>query len=236
MVGLDPVSAARLASLASGRGGVPSASEWPFVAAVLLLFAFVGTRMLLSLGLTKTESVLVAGVSPLLVVVDAPLGTLNSSVSLAANLTGCLVPVAIGIKVLLEKRVPYAEAFILVAVSMLVSFLSSRVEPDRGVLLQYRIPATVVGILAAGFFYSAPERAGAAGFAAGGIGVLLGADVLNLRALAESGGAGRVILGGAGLLDGIILVALLAAAVGASVSAVLRMVVLKVGQRTRAPV
>lgn len=235
MVGLDPVSAARLASLASGRGGVPSAEEWPFVACFLLIFALVGTRMLLSVGLTRVESMLVAGFSPLLVVVDAPLGMLSGTVSLAANLTGCLIPVAIGLKVLFERRVPYAEGILLVAVSMLVSYMSSRVEPDRGVLLQYRIPATVIGILAAGFFYASPERAGAAGFAAGGIGVLLGADVLNLRLLAEGGGAGRVILGGAGLLDGILLVALLGAAIAACTSAMLR-AILKVGSKTRAPV
>lgn len=235
MVGFDPVSAARLASLATGRGGIPSAEEWPFVALFLVFVAVAGTRLLLSLGLTRAESVLVAGLSPVLVIVDAPLGSLSSRVSLAANMTGCLIPVAVGIKAFLERRVPYAEGLLLVAVSMLVSYLSSHVEPDRGVLLQYRIPATVVGILAAGFFYTRPERAGAAGFAAGGIGVLLGADVLNLRVLAESGGAGRVILGGAGLLDGILLVALLAAAIAACTSALLR-AALKLGSRTRAPV
>lgn len=235
MVDLDPVSAARLASLASGRGGVPSADEWPFVGLFLVLLAVVGTRLLLSVGLTRVESALVAALSPLLVIVDAPLGMLSSSVSLAANATGCLIPAAVGIKVFVEGRVPYAEGLLLIAVGMLVSYLSSHVEPDRGVLLQYRVPATVVGILAAGFFYARPERAGAAGFGAGGLGVLLGADVLNLRVLAESGGAGRVILGGAGLLDGILLVALLSAAIAACTSALLR-ALLRLGTKTQAPV
>lgn len=220
---MEFVSAARLASLASGRGGVPAAEEWPLVLALLAFLAFVGTRLLMALGLTRVEALLVAALSPLLVLVDAPLGRLSPTVSLAANLAGCLIPSAVALKVLLERRIPFAEGFFLVGVGIVVSYFSSHVVPDRGVLLQYRIPALVVGVLAAGLLYRHPERAGAAGFTAGALGVVFGADVLRLSEL--SGGAGRVILGGAGLLDGILLVAVLAAAIGELVAMVLRTVV-----------
>lgn len=222
------MSAARLASLASGRGGIPEPGEWPFVIALLLLVALVGTRLLMALGLTRVEALLVAALSPLLVLFDAPIGRLSPSVNLAANLAGCLIPSAVAVKVVLERRAPLAEAFFLIAVGVVVSYFSSHVVADRGVLLQYRIPAVVVGVLAAGLLYKEPERAGAAGFAAGALGVVIGADVLHLTEL--SAGAGRVILGGAGLLDGIILVAVLAAAVGELLAMVLRTIT-----RSRAP-
>lgn len=222
---LGAVSAARLATLATGRGGIPSAEEWPFVILLLTLLAVVGTRLLMSFGLTRLEAVAVAGLSPMLVLVDAPLGMLSERVSLAANVTGCLLPVAVGVKVLVERRVPFAEATLLLGIGIVVSYLSSHVVPDRGVMLQYRIPSVVVGVLAAGLLYGRPERSGAGAFAAGGIGVLVGADVLRLQALADAGGAGRVILGGAGLLDGILLVAVFSAAIGECVAVLLRSVV-----------
>lgn len=225
MVSLAMVSGARLASLATGRGGMPTAEEWPWVAAFLVLFALLGYRLLRTCGLTRVEAGLVAGASPPLVLVDAPLGELAPGMALAANLAGCLLPVAISLKVLAERRLPAMETLVLVALGIVTAFLASHVEPGRGVLLQYRIPALAVGIVAAALFHRSPERAGAVAFAAGAVGVLVGADVLRLRELAELGGAGRVILGGAGLLDGIILVALLSAVVAATASVGVRLLV-----------
>ena len=218
-----PVDAARLASLATGRGGVPQAEEWPIVVGLLALLAIIGTRVLIAVGLTKVEALLVAALAPLLVLVDAPLGHLSPTVSLGANLAGCLIPSAVAIKIVIEGRVPFAEAFFLIGIGVVVSYLSSHVVADRGVLLQYRVPALVVGVVAAGLLFRTPERSGAGAFAAGALGVVLGADVLRLHEL--TGGAGRVVLGGAGLLDGILLVAILAAAIGELVAVLLRMVV-----------
>lgn len=223
MMAVGLVDAARLTSLATGRGGMPTGEEWPVVVGLLLLLALVGTRVLIAVGLTKVEALLVAALAPLLVLVDAPLGQLSARVSLAANLAGCLIPSAVALKVILERRVPFAEAFFLVGIAIVVSYLSSHVVPDRGVLLQYRIPALVVGVVSAGLLFRTPERSGAAGFTAGALGVVIGADVMRLGELA--GGAGRVVLGGAGLLDGILLVAILSAAIAELLGMLLRMLV-----------
>lgn len=222
MLDLGPLSAARLASLATGRGGMPSAGEWPLVLLLLAVVAFLGTRFLLVLGLTRLEAILVAALAPLLVLIDAPLGELSPRVSLAANVAGCVIPMAVALKVFWERRLPLAEGILLVCVGIIVSYFSSHVVPDRGVLLQYRVPAVVIGVLAAGLLYARPERAGAGGFAAGAMGVTIGADVMRLAELADGGIAGRVILGGAGLLDGILLVAVLSAAVGECTAVLLR--------------
>lgn len=216
------LSGARLASLATGRGGMPTPEEWPFVLGVLALLALAGYRLLVACGLTRVESAVVAAASPPLVLVDAPLGAIAPGMLLAANVAGCLVPAAVAVKVLGGRRIPALELFIVVALGIVVSFFSSHVEPGRGVLLQYRVPALVVGFTAAALLHRSPERAGAAAFAGGALGVLIGADVLRLQELAALGGSGRVILGGAGLMDGILLVALLGAVVAASTSICVR--------------
>lgn len=219
MLALGFVSAARLASLATGRGGLPTGLEWPIVLGLVMLIGVLGSRMLSGFGLTRLESASVAVLSPALVLVDAPLGNLAPRVGLAANLAGCLIPCGIGAKILIQRgRAPFAEAMFLLGVGVLISYFSSHVDPARGVLLQYRLPAVLVGLLAAALLYREPEAAGAAGFAAGALGVLIGADVLHLEELATSAGSGRVILGGAGLLDGILLVAFLAAGIAAIIA------------------
>lgn len=222
MLELGPLTAARLAALATGRGDVPSAQEWPWVILLLSAVAFLGTRLLMAFGLTRLESVAVAGLAPLLVFLDAPLGDINPRVALAANAAGCVLPAAVSLKILLERRVPILEGLLLLGIGVVVAYFSSRVVPDKGVLLQYRLPALAVGLAAAGLLYAQPLRAGAAGFMAGALGVVIGADLLNLPALAETGGAGRIILGGAGLLDGIFLVAILAAGVAECTAVILR--------------
>ncbi|MEA3198759.1 MAG: hypothetical protein QOE90_187 [Thermoplasmata archaeon] len=214
--------AARLAALATGHAGPPGPGEWPLVGAALLLLAVAGTWLLRSAGLTRLEAALVAIVAPVLVLVDAPLGQVSPQVSLAANLAGCVVPCAVGAKILVERRLPGAEAVVVVGLGVLVSFAASRVVPDRGILLQYRVPALVIGVASAALLHKRAEAAGAAAFAGGGLGVVFGADLMHLRSLADSGGAGRIILGGAGLLDGIYLVALLSAFVAEATAVVLR--------------
>lgn len=222
MLEVGPMSADRLAALATGRGSMPSAGEWPWLVLLLAVVAFLGTRLLIAFGLTRVEALAVAGLAPLLVFVDAPLGEVSPRVALAANAAGCLVPSAVAVKVLLERRVPLAEGTLLLGIGIVVAYFSSRVVPDQGVLLQYRLPALAVGFAAAGLLYAHPMRAGAAGFMAGALGVVVGADVLRLSELAEAGGAGRIILGGAGLMDGIFLVAILGAGVAECTAVLLR--------------
>lgn len=215
----------RLVSLATGRGGVPAAHEWPFVVAALALFAFVAGRLLVSFGLTRLEAGLAAGAAPLLVLVDVPLGEADAGVALAANVAGCLIPLIITIKILVERRAPAGALLGVMALSTLVSYASSEVVPSRGVLLHYRIPAFVVGIAAAALWHRHGLAAGAGGYAAGATGVILGADLVRLGELAGAGSASRIVIGGAGLLDGIYLVAFLSAGVAASTAVLVRWLV-----------
>lgn len=228
--------ASRLAALATGHEGYPLPGEWPLVVAFVLVLAVAGTWLLRAAGLTRVEAFLVAGVAPLLVVVDAPIGQVSPAVALAANAAGCIVPIVVGIKLLVwGRRVPVAEGIVVVGLGILASYAASHVVADQGILLQFRLPALVVGVASAGLLHKRPWAAGAAAFAGGGLGVVLGADLLHLRALADAGGAGRIILGGAGLLDGIYLVAILSALLAEGIAGVLRsMVSLKTPSRPAA--
>jgi len=221
---LAMLSAARLASLATGQGGVPSPGEWAWIVPLLALVALVGTRLLLSVGLSWGESLALAVGAPALVVLDVPLGSVSPGMTLAANVAGCLLPVGVGLAVLLTRRAPALETLVMLGLGIVASFFASHVVPERGVLLSFRLPALALGVVAAALFHDRPraELAGAVAFASGGIGVLVGADLLHLRELTMGGGAGRIVLGGAGLLDGILLVALLASAIATSACALLR--------------
>lgn len=218
------LDAARLTSLMSGRGETPSIDEWFLLAPLLVLVGVLGSRLLLAMGLSRVEAILVAAVSPLLVFADAPLGSVSPRVGLAANVAGCLVPLLVSLKIAFDGRMPLLEGAFLVVVGIVVAFASADVVHGRGVLLQYRIPALVVGLLAAGLLFRVPARAGAGAFVAGTIGVIVGADLLHLAELA-SGATGRIVLGGAGLMDGIVLVAVLAAAVAEGAAVTLRALV-----------
>jgi uncharacterized membrane protein len=228
--GFSLVPASRVASLATGRGGLPAPEEWPFIGLLLVLVAVVGTMFLASVGLTKLEAAVLAGAGPLLVVTDVSLTQMDSGLVLAANVAGCILPILVGAKILAQRRAPWLEAFIVIGIGVVVSYFASHVVPARGVLLQYRVPAFAVGLAAAALLHKRPEAAGALAFVGGGLGVLLGADVLHLRELAAVSGAGRVILGGAGLLDGIFLVSVLAAGIAASAATMVRALV-----RTKRP-
>lgn len=216
------VDAARLMSFAQGRGGVPSAQEWPFVILALALFALIVGRLLVTFGLTKLEAGIVAGVAPFTVLIDVPMGLMDGGVALAANVAGALIPFAICVKVLAERRVPAGALLLVMAVGTLAAYLSSEVVPSRGVLLHYRMPSIVVGVLAGVLWHRQGIAAGAGAYAAGAAGVILGADFVRLTELAAAGNAARIVVGGAGLFDGIYLVAFLAAGVGASTAVLLR--------------
>jgi len=72
MLSLAAVDTARLTSLATGQGGIPTGAEWPIVLALLAILAFAGSRILMSIGLSKLEAIGIAAVAPLAVFIDAP--------------------------------------------------------------------------------------------------------------------------------------------------------------------
>lgn len=207
------LSPERWASLAAGRGGAPTVGELPLVVLALMAIAAFGGAAMRAIGLSRVESLLFAAVGPLLVLVDVPFGSGGPGVRILANATGCLVPIAVALCIVATRRSGILPVAILVVVGIATTYFLSRVVPARGVLLNYQDSALIIGILGGVLFRTAPRAAGAWAFAAGAVGTLIGADLLHLSELLAMKDAAAITLGGAGLLDGILLTAFVASIV-----------------------
>jgi uncharacterized membrane protein len=126
---------------------------------------------------------------------------------LAVNVGGAVIPVLLSLYVL--PNAPIGTAMIAIAAVSAVCFVLAR--PVKGVGIT--LPAFISPIVAAALAYLlVPDPIGrtAVAYAAGVMGTLVGADILNLPRIHRLGGH-VVSIGGAGVFDGIFLVGILAA-------------------------
>lgn len=201
---------------------MPSVSEWPTVALAMLVLAIVGFFALRVVGLSWAEALALSVLAPGLVLVDVPLGEATSGVRLFANLAGCVLPVAVALAIVFTRRLAPVVTLVLLGAGAAFATLFSWVVPARGVLIDYRACALGTGLLAAALLHASPRRAGALAFAAAAIGTTIGADILRLGDLVSIPSAASITLGGAGLLDGILLTAVVSAFVAATSAAGVR--------------
>jgi uncharacterized membrane protein len=89
---------------------------------------------------------------------------------------------------------------------VILSKFLAKVVPGVGISISAFIPPIFSAIFA---MVLAPEYAAVCAFVAGTIGVLIGADILNLIKIKKFGGF--VSIGGAGVFDGIFLVGIISA-------------------------
>ena len=139
--------------------------------------------------------------------------------TLAVNVGGALIPVLISLY-LLAGSVAMTGSFLTAALALLgillvsvVARLTSRVVPGLGIVTPVFVPP--LSALLCGLLLSLPlgGRAMAApviAYTSGTLGVLIGADLLNLGRIGEMG-APMVSIGGAGTFDGIFLAGVIAA-------------------------
>ena len=123
---------------------------------------------------------------------------------LAINLGGAVVPILLSIYFL--TKIPWQPA---VAATFLMVFIANylaRIVPGRGVSLPVLIPPIFSAIFA---MLLIPDFAAPTAFVSGTLGVLIGADILNLRKIQRYGGV--LSIGGAGVFDGIFLVGIVSA-------------------------
>jgi uncharacterized membrane protein len=128
---------------------------------------------------------------------------------LAINLGGALVPICLSVYFIFTiLRDEYSMQPILIAtlVMMILARLISKVVPGVGIKIPVLFPPVFSAILA---MILAPEYPAVCAFVSGTIGVLFGADLLNLPRIMKSGGF--VSIGGAGVFDGIFLVGIASA-------------------------
>jgi uncharacterized membrane protein len=123
---------------------------------------------------------------------------------LAINFGGAIIPILISIYFL--TKIPLQPVFWATILMIVVSKLLARVIRGKGVSLPVLAPPLFSAIFA---FLLAPDFAAPCAFIAGTLGVLIGADILNLRKVQERGGF--LSIGGAGVFDGIFLVGIASA-------------------------
>ena len=123
---------------------------------------------------------------------------------IALNVGGALVPLLLCIFLL--PRTPVLPTFFATLISTIICFKLSRVVPGLGVTIPSFIPPLVAVLLAWSF---SPGNKIPVAYISGVLGVLIGADLLNLPYLGN--GPGIMSIGGAGVYDGIFLVGIISA-------------------------
>ncbi len=123
---------------------------------------------------------------------------------LALNLDGCILPVMLCLYLL--PKAPMIPTIVCTAIMIIVSKFLARPTPGIGIALPAFIPPIISAILALLF---ARRNAAPVAYIAGVMGVLIGADLLNIRTI-QKYSRGVMSIGGAGLFDGIYLVGITA--------------------------
>lgn len=120
------------------------------------------------------------------------------------NVGGAVIPIFL--VVYLFPRAPLRETMLASILMIVVCFLLARFIPGKGIGIPVALPALFAAIFA---LILAFDQAAPVAFISGVLGVLVGGDILHLpRVLRE--GRGIMSIGGAGVFDGIFLVAIIA--------------------------
>ncbi|MCM8762419.1 MAG: DUF1614 domain-containing protein [Candidatus Omnitrophica bacterium] len=123
---------------------------------------------------------------------------------IAINLGGCIIPLLLCIYLL--PKAPLLPTIFATIITTLICFHISTIVPGVGVRIPALIPPLVAVFLA--FIFSPGNKIPVA-YISGVLGVLIGADILNLPHL--EGYPGIMSIGGAGVYDGIFLVGIISA-------------------------
>lgn len=127
------------------------------------------------------------------------------------NVGGAGLPAILSIYLLLSGRAPFVPAFFALLIVTIVAKSMARPKPGVGIVMPAFIPPIVAAVAA---LLLAPQGSAApVAYVAGTMGTLIGADLLNWRAI-QNLGAQAVSIGGAGIFDGVFLVGLIAAFLG----------------------
>lgn len=127
------------------------------------------------------------------------------AVGLSINVGGAIVPMALALYLL--PKVPAQETLLASVLMVVICFIVAKVIPGKGIALPVLFPAFFALVFA---FVLAREVAAPVAFIAGVFGVIIGADLFRLPKVMRDN-QGVMSIGGAGVFDGIFLVAIVAA-------------------------
>lgn len=120
---------------------------------------------------------------------------------IAVNFGGAVIPILVSIFLILKSDVPIWKLFIAIIIVTLICHKFARPIPGLGISIPLFIPPLASAVVAMLLSHTyAPVIA----YVSGVLGVLIGADILNLNKI-KNLGAPMASIGGAGTFDGIFL-------------------------------
>jgi uncharacterized membrane protein len=122
---------------------------------------------------------------------------------LSINVGGAVIPLIIAVYFLFQ--IPFQEVGIAIALMTALAYATARIVPNKGIALPFLLPPIAAAFFA---FLISPEFPAQVAFVSGVFGVLIGADLLHLPKVIKHG-QGMLSIGGAGVFDGIFLVAII---------------------------
>ncbi|PIV64795.1 MAG: hypothetical protein COZ37_00630 [bacterium (Candidatus Ratteibacteria) CG_4_10_14_3_um_filter_41_18] len=179
-----------------------------FILLLPLLFFLLQMKLvghaLVKIGISPAVATLIFFLSIIGSLINIPL--LSGNQNIAINVGGAIIPLLLCIY--LFPKVPILKTIIAVMISALIMNKMAQPIPMVGVTIPMFIPPLVAVLL--GFIFS-PRNPTPVAYIAGVLGVLIGADLMNLSQVT---GAGMMSIGGAGVYDGIFLVGIISALIG----------------------
>jgi len=125
---------------------------------------------------------------------------------IAVNVGGCLIPVGLCLYFISQQFIDPIKILIALSVITVLSYKFSRLMPGIGVGMPIFLAPLTSAILA---LIIDPAHAAQLAYISGVLGVLIGADILQLKAI-EDLGAPIASIGGAGTFDGIFMTGIIA--------------------------
>ncbi len=120
---------------------------------------------------------------------------------IAVNFGGAVIPILVSIFLILKSDVPIWKLFIAIIIVTIICYKFARPFPGLGISIPLFIPPLASAVVAMLLSHTyAPVIA----YVSGVLGVLIGADILNLNKI-KNLGAPMASIGGAGTFDGIFL-------------------------------
>lgn len=186
----------------------------------VLYLTFSGFSMV---GITPGEVIVVLFIAPFLALVNIPVWR-EPGVVFGINAAGFFIPVVLSIRFVMHGRLPLAKAVIGTTAVTVVAFLVARVDPERGVLVPAFVLVAVALVVGLAVSAGRWREVGPAVYASGALGTLIGADLLHMHEMIDPSRSEPLfaVIGGAGTLDAIYLIALMAVFGAIVVVAVMR--------------
>ena len=132
---------------------------------------------------------------------------LSNKIIVAVNVGGCLIPLGLSFYFMSLQLIDPIKIIIGVFAITLLSYKSSELIPGFGVGMPIFLAPLSAALIA---LVIDPEHAGQLAYMSGVLGVLIGADLLRIKNIAQLG-TSIAVIGGAGTFDGIFLTGLIAA-------------------------